>query len=974
MNNKTTYNKLLIVDFEVPLKFTFDGKEYTGYLGDSVASALYRAGVRIFSRSFKYHRPRGLMILDGTSPNDLVTVDGIPNVHASTTSLRADMRVRGQNAWPSVRFDLLGIFDRASVLLPVGFYYKTFIRPRAFWPLYEKVLRNAAGLGNIDPDPETFEESYFDKVYAYAEVTVVGGGPVGMSAALAAAELGAQVTLIEKQPSLGGHLRISDFGFQIEDWEFLQEFKFKNVNSSFELVEQFTRVVQAHPNITLLTSATAFGWYEGNFIGVSQENRLVKLRTDQLIVATGGFEQPLVFQNNDLPGIFLGGGLQRLTNLYGIKPGKRAVVVTANDQGWYVARDLLNHNIEVAMLVDSRTEIAESAITKQIREAGVPVKTGMTITKAFGKKSVQGALLKPVNGDSGELTVECDLISLSGEWSANNALLHQSGCKVEYDPACDDFVPLMYAPGVSGAGQAIGTHGLETELLEGQAAGLEAATRIGYKDSQGTLPDLKERIEAVKSNGLSPSLAQIPIDGNKTFVCFCEDVVTKDVHSAVAEGFDDIQTLKRYSTISMGPSQGKICSKNTIKLLAGLMDQEIVETGITTSRPPFTPVKLGVLAGRPLDPVRLTPMHHSHLQLGATMMNAGEWKRPEHYGDPEAEVRAVRQAVGIIDVSTLGKIDVRGPGAVAFLERIYTGKFAGLKPDRLRYGLMCTEEGIILDDGVVARLDENHFYLTTTSGGAGSVYEWLTWWATAWGSEVHLTDQTASYAAVNLAGPSARELLSKLTDIDVSNESFPYMHMRQGEVAGIPARLMRIGFVGETGYEIHIPAEYGAHLWGALMEAGVKFGIAPFGVEAQRVLRLDKGHIIVGQDTDALSDPYGSGMGWAVKLDKPDFIGKPSLVRREQKVQDERLVGFEMDEVSVVPAEGEQFVEAGQLVGRVTSARYSPTLERSIGLGWVKSDYGTVGSKLNLRTNGKLAQAAVVNVPFYDPEGKRVRS
>jgi sarcosine oxidase subunit alpha len=978
MNNKTTLNKLLIVDFDRMLGFTFDGKGYTGYHGDSVASALYRAGVRIFSRSFKYHRPRGLMTLDGTSPNDLVTVDGIPNVHASTTPLRTNMQVRGQNAWPSLSFDLMGIFDIASALLPVGFYYKTFIRPRAFWPLYEKVLRNAAGLGSIDPDPNQFEEAYFDKVYARAEVTIVGGGPAGMSAALAAAELGAQVTLIEKEPNLGGHLRISDFGLQNPDLGISKELELTNVNSSLDLIEGLTNTVHAHPKITLLTNSTAFGWYDGNFIGVSQEKRLVKLRTDQLIVATGGFEQPLVFQNNDLPGIFLGGGLQRLMNLYDIKPGKRAVVVTTDEQGWYVARDLLNHDVEVAMLVDARPEIAESAITKQVREAGVSIKLGTTIKKALGKKSVRGVQLTQVDGDGEPLKLDCDLISVSGGFLANNVLLHQSGCKVEYDPACDDFVPSAYAPRILGSGQAVGTRGLEAILLEGYAAGLEAAARIGFSDAKETLPDLREQLEAAKRANRSKdqihSILHFPTDGNKSFVCICEDVVTKDVGVAVREGFDDIQTLKRYSTISMGPSQGKLCAKNTIKLLAGLTNQGIAETGTTTSRPPFTPVKLGVLAGRPLDPVRLTPMHHSHLQLGAKMMNTGEWKRPEHYGDPGAEVRAVRRAVGIIDVSTLGKIDVRGPEAVEFLERIYTGKFAGLKPGRLRYGLMCTEEGIILDDGVVALLAEDHFYLTTTSGGAGSVYEWLTWWATAWNSEVHITDQTASYAAINLAGPSARELLSKLTDIDVSNEAFPYMHMRHGGVAGIPARLMRIGFVGETGYEIHIPAEYGAHLWDTLMEAGGEFGIAPFGVEAQRVLRLDKGHIIVGQDTDALADPYGSGMGWAVKLDKPDFIGKPSLDRREQKIQDEKLVGFEMDDSTIVAAEGEQFVEAGQLVGRVTSARYSPTLERSIGLGWVNSNYAAVGSKLNLRTNGRLAQATVVNVPFYDPEGKRVRS
>ncbi len=339
------------------------------------------------------------MTLDGSSPNDLVTVDGAPNVHASSTPLRENMQVRGQNAWPSVRFDLMGIFDTASALLPVGFYYKTFIRPRAFWPLYEKVLRNAAGLGSIDPDPDTFKESYFDKEYVHAEVTVIGGGPAGMGAALAAAGLGAQVTLIEKEPSLGGHLKISDFGFQIVDLGVFQELELTHVNSSFDLVEGLTKAVHAHPNIRLLTNATAFGWYEGNFIGVSQEKRLVKLRTDQLIVATGGFEQPLVFQNNDLPGIFLGGGLQRLMNQYGIKPGKRAVVVTVDDQGWYVARDLLDHEVEVAMLVDARTEIAENEITKQIREAGVPVKTGMTIQKALGRKSVHGVQLTQIDGD-----------------------------------------------------------------------------------------------------------------------------------------------------------------------------------------------------------------------------------------------------------------------------------------------------------------------------------------------------------------------------------------------------------------------------------------------------------------------------------------------------------------------------------------------------------------------------------------------
>lgn len=887
------------------------------------------------------------------------------------------MQVRGQNAWPSVRFDLMNIFDKASALLPVGFYYKTFIRPRVLWPFYENVLRNAAGLGRIDATPDAFEELYFDKAYTHAEVTVVGGGLAGMSAAWVAAELGAQVALVEREASLGGHLRISDLELQNPDLVIFQELGLTHAKTAFELVEQLTEAVQTHPNIALLTSATAFGWYEGNFIGVSQGNRLVKLRTDQLIVATGGFEQLQVFQNNDLPGVLLGSGLQRLMNLYGIQPGRRAVVVTSDDRGWYVARDLLNHEVEIAMLVDARPEVPENEITSQVRGAGVPIKTGTTVEKALGRKDVLGAVLKPVDGSGQQLSLKCDLISISGGLSANNALLHQSGCKIEYDSACDDFVPQVYASNVLGAGCAVGTHGLAAGLLEGRAAGLEATARVGHDDARGMLAGVRERLAAIKNDGPAEnrSLSKpFSTQGDKTFICFCEDVTPQDVRAAVGEGFDDIQTLKRYTTISMGPSQGKLCAKNTIKLLAQLADKQMAETGTTTSRPPFTPIKLGLLAGRRLDPVRVTPMHQIHIQLQATMMNAGQWKRPEHYGAPQAEVRAVRREVGIIDVSTLGKIDVRGPDALTFLERIYTGKFAGLRPDRLRYGLMCTEEGIILDDGVVACLAENHYFLTTTSGGAGGVYEWLTWWAMAWRAKVHITDQTAAYAAVNLAGPSARELLSKLTACNLSNEAFPYIHMRQEPIAGVPTRMMRIGFVGELGYEIHVPAEYGAYLWNTIMEAGAEFGITPFGVEAQRVLRLDKGHIIVGQDTDALSDPYGAGMGWAVKLDKPDFIGKPSLIRRKQKTLSEQLVGFTTDEVMVVPREGEQFVKAGKLLGRVTSARYSPTLEKTIGLGWVNSEYAASGSRLTLRTNGHLAQATVVEVPFYDPEGKRVRS
>ncbi|HEX6302969.1 MAG TPA: glycine cleavage T C-terminal barrel domain-containing protein, partial [Anaerolineales bacterium] len=446
-----------------------------------------------------------------------------------------------------------------------------------------------------------------------------------------------------------------------------------------------------------------------------------------------------------------------------------------------------------------------------------------------------------------------------------------------------------------------------------------------------------------------------------------------DLLDAMAEGFDDIETLKRYSTVSMGPCQGKMCSLNTIRVCAEGNGRSIAETGRTTSRPPFVPVKLGLLAGRKLEPVRLTPMHHRHLALDAKMMNAGQWLRPEHYGDPHAEVMGVHQRVGVIDVSTLGKIELRGPHSLTFLERIYTAKFADLPVGHLRYGLMCNEEGVIFDDGVVGRLADDHYYVTTTTGGLSPVYEWLAWWLAAWDYQLDLFNVTTDYAAVNLAGPRARETLQKLVAIELSNLAFPYMHLQQAQVAGIPARLMRIGFVGELGYEIHIPAQYGDFLWEALMAAGSEFGIMAFGVEAQRVLRLEKGHLIVGQDTDALTDPFGAGLGWSVKLDKGDFIGKAMLAFRRQRGLRDQLVKFEMLDPAVVPGEGEQIVESGRFIGRVTSARYSPTLEKSIGMAWVPVSKATPGAKLSVRVNGSSQEVLVVARPFYDPEGSRLR-
>jgi sarcosine oxidase subunit alpha len=972
-----------VIDRAETVEFTFEGRKYTGYRGDTIASALYRAGIRVFSRSFKYHRPRGLLCVSGCCPNCLVNVDSTPNVRACITRLEPGMQVKSQNAWPSLEHDLMGINDSLDRFLPVGFYYKSFIRPRSLWPVYETVLRHAAGLGVIDPDPERSQERYFDKQVRFADVAVVGGGPAGMAAALAAAGLGAQVVVVDENPQLGGHLRYSGDDWGPEIWGVVGQIMPSQVRSSrttHELVGQLADAVYAQPNIHVLSEAVAFGWYEGNLIGVAHGQRLVKLRTSQLVVASGQIEQPLVFHNNDLPGVFLGSGLQRLVNLYGVQPGERALIVTANDAGWAVARDLLDAGTDVAMVVDARPKIPDTNSVSRVQSAGVPAMASYTIVAAKGDGRVAGAILTRLGEDGRvlpgtQVEVACDLVALSPGFIANNALLYQSGCNLRYDDKCGNFVPIEFALGVHGAGHAIATQGLAAILLEGQVAGLDAALSLESLGEEKP-PGWQRRLEALKvcqSHSTLHPLVGLSAAGNKKFVCLCEDVTEGDIQGAVLEGYDDIETLKRYTTVSMGPCQGKMCSTNLLRLCARETQRTISDVGTTTSRPPFKPVKFGILAGRQLEPVRYSPMHRRHLALGATMTDAGQWKRPQHYGDPYTEVKAVRERAGLIDVSTLGKIDVQGPDALRFLERVYTNKLDTLGVGRIRYGVMCTQAGVVFDDGVVCRLDDQHYYLTTTSSGVESVYEWLTWWLADWRWQVHVTDMTASYAAVNLAGPRSRDVLAKLTESDLSGAGFPYMHVREARLAGVPAHLLRIGFVGELSFEIHCSAEYGDYVWDILMEAGSEFGISPFGLEAQRILRLEKKHIIVGQDTDALSDPFGADMSWVVNLDKDDFIGKPSLERIRDRGPREQLVGFEMQDTSQVPAEGEQIVDHGRLVGRVTSARYSPTLDKSIGMGWVTKELAYEGAVIQIRSHGKLVQARVGCGPFYDPDGKRLR-
>ncbi len=952
-SQRLSASKSEVIDRQKVVRFTFAGKRYMAHPGDTIASALAANGVQLISRSFKYHRPRGLFCCAGHCPNCLVQIGNEPSVRACKRPVEEDMVVEPQNVWPSLERDVMSLTQLGDRFLPAGFYYKTFIHPQRLWPFYEKLLRGAAGLGEIDP--QAMLPPGYHKQHLHLDVAVIGGGPAGMQAAVTAAQSGARVAIFDENPRLGGHTRYVQAG------------------RSQELPDMSS----LDDNLAIYANTTVLGWWEENWLAAVSGQRLYKIRAKSVIVASGAIEQPLVFDNNDLPGIMLGSGVQRLVNIFAVKPGDQALIVTANDQGWQVAADCLAVGITIVAIVDERPPQNNGRV-QQVADSGTAVHWNHTILRAAGSGRVQQAIIAPVNergqvNQDAQQSIACDLIALSVAWTPANGLLYQAGATIAYEPEKAWFTVQRLPDGVFSAGRVNGTFSLQESLQEGQVAGRKAVAFLGLSAPPADFQ--------VQGQGHSPARVSNPGNG-KRFVCFCEDVTDKDIKTSIAEGYDSIELLKRYSTISMGPCQGKMCSQNTIHLCAQLKEQTINETGTTTARPPIAALELGALAGQMMEPVRVTAVHNWHLARGAKMMVAGQWLRPEHYGDPLSEVKAVRQSVGLIDISTLGKLKLTGRGVPDLLSRIYVNKWHKLAVGRVRYGLMCNDEGIIMDDGVTACVSEKEWYMTTTSSGATAVDEWIQWWVqSGWGEDVHVTNASENRAAFNLAGPRARSVLEQLTDTDISNAALPYMHMRQVDLAGVPCRLLRIGFTGELSYEIHCPAAYGRMLWEAIMAAGESYDIMPFGVEAQRVLRLEKAHIIVGQDTDALSDPLAADMAWLVKLDKGDFLGQRALARIAATGIKQRLVGFKMPDPSVVPEEGLQIVQSNadepiglQIVGWITSSRYSPTLDEVIGLCWLPAKIAArPGETFTIRRDGQLLNARVHHGPFYDPDGARLR-
>ncbi len=915
-----------VVDRERVAPFTFEGQPYLGLAGDTISSALLASGVRVMSRSFKYHRPRGVMTASFHDPGCSVQVGDEPNVRGSHRRLEAGMEVTAQNVWPSLKVDVKVANQAVGRFLTSGFYYKTFIKPQRLWPAYQKILARFATGGRVSPAEG---HGSYDKRYAHVDVCVAGGGPAGMAAAIAAARAGATVMLVDEEYDLGGHLRWGS----ADDLAALAELRAE---------------VDALDKIEVLRNSVVSGRYDDNWLAVVQrglpgiEERLIKTRAATLVVAAGLIERPYVFEGNDVPGVMLSTAVRRMINLYAVRPGERAVVFTANPAGDAAADDLRRVGAEV-VVVDARSG------------ANLVAVSGGGIGSAYGVRRAELA-----DGRK----IDCDLVVTAVGWTAPTTLLNLSGDRPVFDRQANRFVPGgTHDRRVVAVGGMLGDGSLEQIVAHAGAVGAAVAT--------GAAADVAP---------LAPE-PHVPLFRSTThgMVDFSEDVSSKDLVGAVKEGYDSIELVKRYTTVTMGPAQGKLETVNAVAVVAEATKQTMGDTGTTVWRPPYAPISLGALAGRMFEPVRYSPMQPWHRSHNARPLVAGDWIRPDHYGDAAAEVRNVRTNVGVIDVTPLGKLDLRGPDVPKLLNLLYVNKWSKLDLGGVRYGVMCAEDGVVLDDGVTGHLGPDHYFMSTTSSGAATVWEWIENWLQTEHPEwqVHVVPVTSDYASMNVAGPHSRELLGRLVDgVDLAPEAFPYMTARQGRVAGIDGCLMwRIGFTGELSYEVHVPAAYGLHVWEALFSAGSDLGIAPFGVEAQRIMRLEKGHFIVSQDTDGLTQAFGADLGWLVKLDKDDFAGKPELVWQSQRGDYQRLVGLQPLDTTVVPPEASQIVESGRIAGRITSSRFSPTLERSVCLGFVAPHLAVAGTTVtvHLPSGQDIAAKVMAHHAHFDPDGVRLR-
>ena len=996
-----------LIDRARKIHFTFDGKPMTGFAGDTVASAVHANGQRVFGRSFKYHRPRGMIGLGSEEMNALIGVgDGArhePNLRATQVELHEGLIAVSQNRWPSLTFDIGALNNKLSRFMPGGFYYKTFMWPASFWKhVYEPIIRRAAGLGKAPEgrDPDTYEN-----IHVHCDVLVIGGGVAGIAAAEAAAASGARVIIADENPRFGGLADIS--GGTIDE------------AAQIEWVETKAQALAGAENVHVLARATAVGHWHHNYVMLFERvadhdpallaegvprHRLWKVRAKQVILAAGAIERPIAFANNDRPGVMLASAARGLVERYGVSPGSAGVVFTNNDDAYQTAIVLKDAGVNVRV-VDSRAR-ADGALPAKAREDGITVDSGAVISAVntgFGGLNIASVKVAVYRKGQGrvikETKVDCDFIAMSGGWNPALHLWCHNGGKIRFDDALQSFRPDRHNDAIRAVGAANGDFALRDILNQATAAG-EAAARAALPASVVPVRAAPVAVQAeqkpMEPIWFAPATGKYN-EGNKHFIDYQNDVTAADLELAQREGYESVEHTKRYTTFGMATDQGKTSNLNGLGILAEATGKSIPEIGFTTFRPPYTPFTFGAIAGpltkRLFLPIRRTAVYRWHVDRQAVFEPVGQWRRTYTYPgageDSQAsitrEILSVRNKVGLLDASTLGKIEVKGPDAAEFLDRIYTNMFSTLKIGKCRYGLMMNELGFLSDDGVTARLAEDHFLMHTTSGGADRIAAWLEeWLQTEWTQyKVFVTPVTEQWAQFAIAGPKARDVVKALEpDFEISGEVLPHMSFAEGKLGPYPVRLFRISFSGELSYEVAVPANHGLGLWKEIIRAGAAFGLEPYGTEALHVLRAEKGYIVVGDETDGTTTPIDVGLGGLVSKKKADFIGKRSLEQPYLKGPGRKqLVGLLTEDPAEVLPDGAYAVRQVKdkppmaMIGQVTSSYLSPTLGRSIAMALIENGQSRMGETLSFPLpGGKVVKALITDTVFYDKEGAKLNA